>query len=561
MRKVALMFALLILAASVFLWHKSNRSNEVVVDVSELSSSNFTLTSYIQNSTTFEYTSFVEMSFLENGTIRASETSTLMNVGNASTGRMAVSYLYPITKIRALKLKNADLIAASVSQGKDVIYLTFKPLKGKTVEITLDYELTWKNTLPSGLGFFGTLINQSSTDKKEVILAPMYFPSVVLKGTKTKDTLILKLPTGWWGFVVDSSSYAPWKTVNSKVSSNQRILYFEHEDHSSPLILIGKFERFIKSLSLQEKRVNITVYIPPNEKEKCETVLLRVEDIVRAFSQWYGAYPHDSFNIVISRLFKPHSGINMGGSLVVVSARGYDVWLLLSHEISHSWFGMYAELGKISESLATFSAMSYVLTHSEDVPAEFLDFSENISIMYNISLASAYGSSLSWEKMYPVVYRKGGFVFRSLQFVLGNETFFKGLKQVVNECHYISCGLSRIQEIFENVSNQDLDWFFEEWFYSTEVPDYRVKNLTIIRENGKYFLNFEIVDESNFTMPLEVEVETNEGSFVRRIWIKGKARVSIECEGNPMAIILDPYEWIINKNREYQINGIKIVVE
>ncbi|WP_087037754.1 hypothetical protein [Thermococcus litoralis] len=144
MRKVALMLALLILAASVFLWHKSNRSNEVVVDVSELSSLNFTLTSYIQNSTTFEYSSFVEMSFLENGTIRANETSTLMNVGNASSGRMAVSYLYPITKIRALKLKNADLIAASVSQGKDVIYLTFKPLKGKTVEITLDYELTWK---------------------------------------------------------------------------------------------------------------------------------------------------------------------------------------------------------------------------------------------------------------------------------------------------------------------------------------------------------------------------------------------------------------------------------
>ncbi|WP_143592391.1 M1 family aminopeptidase [Thermococcus litoralis] len=163
--------------------------------------------------------------------------------------------------------------------------------------------------------------------------------------------------------------------------------------------------------------------------------------------------------------------------------------------------------------------------------------------------------------MYPVIYRKGGFVFRSLQFVLGNKTFFKGLRQVVNECHYISCGLSRIQEIFENVSNQDLDWFFEEWFYSTEVPDYRVKNLTIIRENGKYLLNFEIVDESNFTMPLEIKVETDKGSVVKRIWIKGKARHSIECEGKPVAVILDPYEWIINKNREYQINGIKIVVE
>ncbi|WP_145973184.1 M1 family aminopeptidase [Thermococcus barophilus] len=163
--------------------------------------------------------------------------------------------------------------------------------------------------------------------------------------------------------------------------------------------------------------------------------------------------------------------------------------------------------------------------------------------------------------MYPIVYRKGGFVFRSLQFVLGNETFFEGLRQIVRECHYTSCGVKRIQEIFENVSNQDLDWFFEEWFYSAKVPDYEVKNFTIVQNNGKYLLNFEIIDRNNFTMLLEVKVETEGRGTVKRIWIKGKARITIECEGKPLAVILDPHEWMINENKEYQINGVKIVVE
>ncbi|NJE25143.1 hypothetical protein E3E22_00560 [Thermococcus sp. MV5] len=561
MKRVALVLILLILTTSAFVWHKMGEgSNEIVIDVSNLCPSNLTITSYLESSTTFEYSSFVEMLFFENGTIRANETLTLKNVGNVSIGRVAISYLYPAIKIRTLKLRNAKLISASVSQGKDVIYLTFEPLKGKTAEITLDYEFNWKNTLPSGLGFFGALINQSLIDKEETILTSMYFPFVALKGTKTNNALILKLPIDWWGFVVDSSSYTPWKFVNSEVSTNQRILHFEQENRSFPLILIGRFDRFAKTLSLREKSVNLTVYMPLNEREKGETVLLQVEDIVEIFSRWYGIYPYDSLNVVISRLIRPHSGLNVGGSFVLVSAGGYDGWLL-SHEISHSWFEAYVDLGRMSESLATFSAMAYVLTRSEDVPFDFLDFSENISMKQNISLASAYRASLSQREMYPIVYRKGGFVFRSLQFVLGNETFFKGLRQVVNECHYISCGVSRIQEIFENVSNQDLDWFFDEWFYSARVPDYKVKNLTIVQNNGKCLLTFEVVDESNFTIPLEIKVETDKGSTVKRIWIEREARVSIECEGNPVTVILDPCDWIINKNTEYQISGVKIVIE
>ncbi|USG99174.1 hypothetical protein K1720_06385 [Thermococcus argininiproducens] len=561
MKRVALVLILLILVASLFVWYKSSkRCNEIMVDVSALSPSNFTINSYLESSTAFEYSSFVEMLFLENGTIRANETLTLKNIGNASTGKIVISYPYPILKIRALKLKNADVINASVSRGKDAIYLTFEPRGEKTAEIMLDYELNWKNTLPSGLGFFGALVDQGPGDKEEVILASIYFPSVTLKGTKTNNTLVLRLPKEWWAFVVDSSSHAPWKLVNLKVSINQRILRFEQESQSFPLIIIGRFNRFTGTISLHEKSVNVTLYVPPNEREEGETAFVQVEDIVETFSQWYGAYPYDSLNIVISRLIKPHVGLNIGGSFVVVSAGGFDVWLL-SHEISHSWFGTYVDLGRMSESLATFSAMAYMLTRPEDVSFDFLEISENISIKQNISLARAYRTSLSQREMYPIVYRKGGFVFRSLQFVLGNETFFKGLRQVVNECHYISCGLSRIQEIFENVSNHDLDWFFDEWFYSAGVPDYEVKNLSIIQNNEKYILSFEIVDKSNFTMPLEVKVETDKGSTVKRIWMRGEAKVTIECEGKPVAVIFDPHDWIINKNTEYKISGVKIVVE
>lgn len=49
---------------------------------------------------------------------------------------------------------------------------------------------------------------------------------------------------------------------------------------------------------------------------------------------------------------------------------------------------------------------------------------------------------------------KGAFVFRSLQFVLGNETFFEGLRELLRVCHYKECNLTDVQDVFENTSKR-----------------------------------------------------------------------------------------------------------
>jgi len=73
----------------------------------------------------------------------------------------------------------------------------------------------------------------------------------------------------------------------------------------------------------------------------------------------------------------------------------------------------------------------------------------------------------------------------------------------------------------------EIGWFFNEWFYTTKVPDYYVKNLSLKRENGKYLLNFKVIDKNNFTMPLEIEVVTAKGKVIKKVWIiNGKDRIS-----------------------------------
>lgn len=85
------------------------------------------------------------------------------------------------------------------------------------------------------------------------------------------------------------------------------------------------------------------------------------------------------------------------------------------------------------------------------------------------------------------------------------------------------------------------------------------ENDPILSEFYRALVSF--AKESNFTIPLKIKVETDKGSTVKRIWVEREVRASIECEGNPVAVILDPHEWVINKNMEYQISGVKIVIE
>ncbi|WP_297518192.1 M1 family aminopeptidase [Thermococcus sp.] len=239
---------------------------------------------------------------------------------------------------------------------------------------------------------------------------------------------------------------------------------------------------------------------------------------------------------------------------------------LIFHELGHLWFGDYAKFGRIDESLATF--MEFLAMSKTDKQysnyLDDLDDIENLDVLPNLksmSLIYAYKEGiLNPTIREAIIYYKGAFVFRSLQFVLGNETFFKGLRELLKECHGKECNLTDIQNVFEKVSGQNLDWFFNEWFYTTKVPDYYVRNLSLNRKNGKYLLTFEITDENNFTMPLDVEVKTQTKSFVKRVWVNGTARVEFELNDKPRIIILDPDEWMVNENRVYPLKGVEIII-
>lgn len=235
------------------------------------------------------------------------------------------------------------------------------------------------------------------------------------------------------------------------------------------------------------------------------------------------------------------------------------------HELAHLWFGGYANFGRLNEGFATYLEwrMLDVFGHRkyffQKVEEEVIRYHSRINIASALDLRSRGYSDPAVTAM---IYNKAAFAFRSLELVMGRETFDRALEDLLRDCQGTYCDLTTVQVVFENVSGQDLGWFFEEWFNSTKLPDYKIENLTLSSESGSYSLTFTITDTSNFIMPLEIRTVTEDGRFIdKTVWVNGSAEVSFKLDAKPMRIILDPNEWMVNENKEYDVNGIKVIVE
>jgi len=79
-----------------------------------------------------------------------------------------------------------------------------------------------------------------------------------------------------------------------------------------------------------------------------------------------------------------------------------------------------------------------------------------------------------------IIYNKGSWVLRMLQFVEGDTAwenpgiFFQALRAYGDSFRYGTASTADFQRINEQFSGQDLDWFFNEWVYDRGFPKYTI---------------------------------------------------------------------------------------
>jgi hypothetical protein len=205
-----------------------------------------------------------------------------------------------------------------------------------------------------------------------------------------------------------------------------------------------------------------------------------------------------------------------------------DAVQLTTHEIFHSYFPFFMGINEtqyawMDEGWATIGES--VLSPKMGEPEDEGIFSK--TRYERISGTNQYVPLITNTKEYSGAaylansYGKGGLCYYVLQDLLGDEIYFKSLHQYMNDWNGKHPTPYDFFYSFNNASGQNLNWFWNRWFFGWEYPDLSIKqvkkdknNFTITIENKgglplPVYLNFFSKDGKSFIQKYTAEVWKN----------------------------------------------------
>ncbi len=200
---------------------------------------------------------------------------------------------------------------------------------------------------------------------------------------------------------------------------------------------------------------------------------------------------------------------------------------VIAHELFHQWFGDY---------ITTESWSNLTLNES------FADYSQTLWDEYKYGKddgdAENYQGMLTYlqggndkkdlvrfyykdrEHMFDQVsYQKGGRVLHMLRNYVGDSAFFKSMNLFLKTKKFQSAEAHELRLAFEEVTGQDLNWFWNQWYYDSGHPKLDISyNYDSVGKTAKVFIKQTQADK---VFRFKIAVDVYQGSEMKRynVWI------------------------------------------
>ena len=240
---------------------------------------------------------------------------------------------------------------------------------------------------------------------------------------------------------------------------------------------------------------------------------------------------------------------------------------LIAHEFAHQWFGDMITCGTwadifLNEGFATFVEATW--TENQYGQEAYKSEIANNAQTYISSNPGWAISEPSWANNtpgvnvlfnYAITYMKGSCVLHQLRYVLGDSIFFAGMKAYATDTvnfKFKSAVIGDYRAKMEEVSGQDLNWFFNEWIFQPNHPVYQ--NLYSFEQlvGNNWKVNFTARQNESpfllyFQMPLELKINFQDGSdTLIRVFNSFNGQIfSFEFNKRPVLLTFDPNNEIV----------------
>jgi aminopeptidase N len=285
---------------------------------------------------------------------------------------------------------------------------------------------------------------------------------------------------------------------------------------------------------------------------------------MRFYSSKFGLPPVADLSIV--EIGDASLGGYAGPGVIFLASRAIGTELnvrLLAQEVAQQWWrGLVSPATKadlwLDHGLATYSEALYLeeLGGKDALEARVQEIAIDALTHDTVPVRAASRMEEFSPGYKTLLYDKAAYVTHMLRWVVGDEAFFRGLQEFVQQFAYKGATTADFRQVMEKASGEDLEGFFLQWLESTGASDFTL-DYTIYRVADGYRIAGTISqDQDLFSMPVEMTVETEGEPVTERVLVKGKAsEFSVSTASRPVKIILDPNNRVLKLN-----DGIRVRV-
>lgn len=386
--------------------------------------------------------------------------------------------------------------------------------------------------------------------------AKRWFPCLDAPDDKGTSELIIRVPEGYDlvgnGVLVDTSNQDGWKTFH----------WVESYPIATYLIVFAASPYYVRGDTFfvyEGDTLPIYFWVYGADSVDAAYRFRHTPDMIACFTDRYGPYPF--LTEKYAHVEAPIGGAmeNQTNTFIVFTNWGSDWDWVVSHELSHQWWGDWVTLGTwadiwLNEGFATYSQAIYY--EWRDGEQAFHDYMKNSIMDYFLSVEPYYSFPI-YDPDYlftPVTYEKAASVLHMLRHVVGDSTFFNILKTYGQTYAYQSAVTDDFINIAESVSGMDLGWFFDEWLYQIGHPiySYTWDYNQVGPDSFRVTLHVSQVQEHTggvptFTMPIDIAFALSGGdTLLEQIWDDDDNEIYyFWMDKPPVNVLLDPNDWIL----------------
>ena len=160
------------------------------------------------------------------------------------------------------------------------------------------------------------------------------------------------------------------------------------------------------------------------------------------------------------------SGLGFEAQTLVVLAANEINETVISHELAHMWFGDWVSLDSWEDMWRNEGFAKYFenMWLSRDDPRAFKDYMDDLSKRaFNNPDLPALDSLLPTQLFATASYYKGAVVVHQLRQEVGDEAFFQGLQDYLEQYGGSTANNDDFIRVMEEAAGQPLDNFFDKW--------------------------------------------------------------------------------------------------